>query len=164
MKKFCKRCGEETERYVSDGKCKPCRRHRAKIYSAAHKAQACARSARWYALNKERAMTGMRRRRKEHPEKAAVLSMHCRARKVNAPGSHTAKERKQVMAMFGGRCAYCSSQATTADHMTPLSRGGSNDAANLAPACRPCNSKKGTMTFEEYLLRGFTPLVAFKEQ
>lgn len=37
------------------------------------------------------------------------------------------------------------------EHVLPLSRGGTNDRANLALAHRTCNGEKGKMTIEEYL-------------
>ena len=36
------------------------------------------------------------------------------------------------------------------DHLTPLSRGGSNCFTNKAYACRSCNEDKGSMTLSEY--------------
>lgn len=50
-------------------------------------------------------------------------------------------------------CAYCGEPLGATwhvDHMTPLHRGGTNDAANLMPACPPCNGWKATYTVEEY--------------
>lgn len=45
----------------------------------------------------------------------------------------------------GGRCMYCGCEdgPFEVDHIVPLSRGGTNDRANLAAACRGCNNKKG---------------------
>ncbi|WP_408056991.1 HNH endonuclease [Streptomyces changanensis] len=44
-------------------------------------------------------------------------------------------------------CALCNSRpATTADHIVPLSRGGTNDIENLRPACGPCNFSRGNRT------------------
>jgi 5-methylcytosine-specific restriction endonuclease McrA len=37
-----------------------------------------------------------------------------------------------------------------ADHILPLSRGGSNAFVNLATACRPCNLSKGSKTVEDW--------------
>lgn len=55
-------------------------------------------------------------------------------------------------------CAYCdcqlsndprSSRFATWDHITPLSKGGTDDPSNLALACRSCNRKKGDRTPQE---------------
>jgi 5-methylcytosine-specific restriction endonuclease McrA len=41
-------------------------------------------------------------------------------------------------------CAICgTAPATTADHITPRSQGGTNQIDNLRPACHPCNSARG---------------------
>ncbi len=52
-------------------------------------------------------------------------------------------------------CVYCGKNFTftelTMDHLLPLSRGGQHTLSNILPACRSCNSKKGTKTFAEYL-------------
>lgn len=36
------------------------------------------------------------------------------------------------------------------EHIVPVSRGGSNDTANLTVACRRCNRRKGTKTATEF--------------
>jgi hypothetical protein len=45
-------------------------------------------------------------------------------------------------------CVYCDAPADTTDHVIPRAYGGTNDPANLAPACRSCNSRKGTLPAE----------------
>lgn len=49
-----------------------------------------------------------------------------------------------------GICWYCGEEATTRDHVTPRSRGGTDDPENLVPACVRCNSQKRDKTLEEY--------------
>lgn len=48
-------------------------------------------------------------------------------------------------------CSYCAQPAEakdrTADHVIAVSRGGAHNAANLKPACRRCNSRKGTKPY-----------------
>ena len=39
-------------------------------------------------------------------------------------------------------CYYCGAPATTADHLVPISEGGSHDRTNLVPACAHCNTSK----------------------
>ena len=41
-------------------------------------------------------------------------------------------------------CHWCGNPATVADHLIPLSAGGTNHPANLVPACTPCNSRRTT--------------------
>jgi HNH endonuclease len=61
----------------------------------------------------------------------------------------SAKVREEVL--WSGPCAYCGSNfPAQVDHVIPRSRGGSDDRANLAPACRPCNMEKLNFTPEEY--------------
>ena len=43
------------------------------------------------------------------------------------------------------RCAYCGeTERLSVDHLVPRLAGGPDDANNLIPACRPCNSSKGS--------------------
>lgn len=49
-------------------------------------------------------------------------------------------------------CRYCCAQdeIMCADHVIPLSRGGSNDPENLVAACMPCNSSKADKLLSEW--------------
>jgi 5-methylcytosine-specific restriction enzyme A len=40
----------------------------------------------------------------------------------------------------------CTTTATSADHITPISRGGTEDDTNLTACCWHCNQKKGNRT------------------
>lgn len=60
----------------------------------------------------------------------------------------TAAYQRARARLIGQPCALrcsptCRGIADTADHIVPLSAGGTNDAHNLQPACGPCNSSKG---------------------
>lgn len=56
-----------------------------------------------------------------------------------------------------GRCWYCGAKKWPGtaddplgiDHLTPRSRGGTDDAENLVPCCKGCNSIKGNRTIDE---------------
>jgi len=60
------------------------------------------------------------------------------------------EKRLAIYLRDGMACAYCgrgieegdTSPALTLDHITPRSRGGSNEATNLITACVRCNSKR----------------------
>lgn len=50
----------------------------------------------------------------------------------------------QLVERDGNKCRECGATSdVTVDHIQPLSRGGSNDLANLQLLCRQCNSRKG---------------------
>lgn len=83
--------------------------------------------------------------RKENPDKHAFIGAARRARALAAPGTHTYQEWLDLVARYERRCAYCgiSCDRLTRDHIVPLRLGGGNEIANILPACRPCNSRKG---------------------
>jgi 5-methylcytosine-specific restriction endonuclease McrA len=60
--------------------------------------------------------------------------------------------RQYVLTKFGHRCVYCGKTDVPLqlDHLLPRSRGGPWRVWNLAPACEPCNQKKGNRTAAEY--------------
>jgi 5-methylcytosine-specific restriction endonuclease McrA len=60
--------------------------------------------------------------------------------------------REYVLEKLGRECAYChqSGIPLEMEHVVPKSRGGSNRASNLAPACRTCNQAKGNRTAAEF--------------
>lgn len=77
-----------------------------------------------------------------------------RARRKEAEGFFTVEDIKDLYATQGGRCYYCSIEIETGyhiEHMTPLSRGGSNWIDNICLACAPCNLSKHTKTAKEFM-------------
>ena len=48
-------------------------------------------------------------------------------------------------------CIYCEGPGGTVDHVIPVLYGGTDDEDNLVPACRSCNSSKGTKSFDAFL-------------
>ncbi|MFI7281708.1 HNH endonuclease [Micromonospora chersina] len=73
----------------------------------------------------------------------------CKPKRVHALSAsqrgYTAEYRRNRALLLapGPTCALCRRAATTADHVVPLSRGGTNDLSNLRPACGPCNYSRG---------------------
>ena len=54
------------------------------------------------------------------------------------------KIRERILIRDGYCCQYCGSEdATTVDHMLPISKGGTDDPDNLVAACTRCNYSKG---------------------
>lgn len=52
----------------------------------------------------------------------------------------------------GWFCHYCfTTEALTADHILPVSQGGSDHADNLVPACSTCNSSRRNRDYDEFI-------------
>lgn len=106
-----------------------------------------------YHKNKEKARASNREYIKRNPEANAERTRRRYALKVNAEGSHTIVEVRQMYADQDGRCAYCEVELNgryVVEHMIPLSRGGRDDWTNLAIACALCNNRKYNRTTEEF--------------
>lgn len=77
--------------------------------------------------------------------------------------SARAKTGRLFRAMLAGNpdCAYCiDAMATTVDHVHPLNRTDIAPDPFLPvylPACRPCNTSKGTRTLAEWIVSGCAP-------
>lgn len=49
---------------------------------------------------------------------------------------------RRILNRDGHTCYLCSGNATTADHIVPVARGGTHDDDNLAAICEPCHATK----------------------
>lgn len=80
-----------------------------------------------------------------------------RALKLNAEGTFSTEEFIQLCDYHEWVCLWCEYRfdKLSADHVVPLSKGGSNHIANIQPLCGPCNSSKGVkiMDFRQTMTR-----------
>ena len=86
----------------------------------------------------------------KYPEKGREKSRRRIARKLNAPGSHTAEQINFLRIISGGFCLghnkpphWVGKEKLTVDHITPLTKGGSDYIENIQMMCGSCNSAKG---------------------
>lgn len=74
-----------------------------------------------------------------------------------AIGRFTRREWLELLAEYRYRCAYCNCpinrKTASADHVTPLSRGGTSWIENIVPVCLSCNQRKNFLPAKEYLRR-----------
>jgi 5-methylcytosine-specific restriction endonuclease McrA len=56
-----------------------------------------------------------------------------------------------ILELFDGHCAYCERPAETWDHVVAVANGGQTVPWNIVPACRSCNSSKGTSDLWDWL-------------
>lgn len=96
---------------------------------------------------------------KRNPEKRRQLGQQRRARLRGVSGTFTAKTFVELCAAHDNKCLCCGAEGKlTADHVIPLSKGGSNDISNIQPLCLTCNSRKHTKTTD------YRPLFDKKEE
>lgn len=67
-------------------------------------------------------------------------------RKKKAVGNHSYQEWEELKKQHKFTCLHCKKKEPeiklSEDHITPLSRGGSDNIENIQPLCRSCNCKK----------------------
>ena len=64
-------------------------------------------------------------------------------------GSYTPAEWQALCKSHGFCCVRCGKKRRlTADHIIPVSKGGSSYIENIQPLCMPCNSSKGVATVD----------------
>jgi 5-methylcytosine-specific restriction endonuclease McrA len=120
------------------------------------------RSARYYAAHPERAQGSSKRWRdkdrqhvnavsiayaKEHREKYRVHCTVRRTRKTAAGGAYTSEQWIALCDKYHHKCLCCNeSKPLTADHVIPVSKGGTSWIENIQPLCLSCNCRKGEKT------------------
>lgn len=107
----------------------------------------------WFRNNHNKHIQRTRRWRSANPEKARALWHKYKTRKLSAEGAHTSDDIKLQYNAQKGRCWWCGCElggVYHADHLVPLSRGGSNAPSNIVITCPPCNCSKGAKLPHEW--------------
>jgi 5-methylcytosine-specific restriction endonuclease McrA len=87
--------------------------------------------------------------RRDNPDKHRAYKHNRRTRQTNAGGTFTEKEWVSLCKKYGHKCLDCGKRRKlTADHIIPVSKGGTSNIENIQPLCGPCNSKKGRRTID----------------
>jgi 5-methylcytosine-specific restriction endonuclease McrA len=100
------------------------------------------------ARSPEKYRAAVKKYRKANPQINAVNINRRRARKKTATGSYSVAEWNALKERYGFQCLMCGKKEPeiklTADHIVPLSKGGSNSIDNIQPLCGKCNCRKHT--------------------
>ena len=120
-----------------------------RAYRKAHLEEHRARCRVYRKANPEKVRAASRAYRAANPEKVRVsfiVSNALQAAKhYDALGKFTAGQFVELCARYKHRCLCCGKKRKLgADHVIPLSKGGSNFISNIQPLCLPCNMRKGT--------------------
>lgn len=90
--------------------------------------------------------------RKAHPEWVSEVARRRRSRKLGLLTTLTNSQWLAILEQFKHSCAYCGATGVKLvhEHDIPVTRGGGYTAENIVPACQSCNSRKHTMTGDEF--------------
>lgn len=106
-----------------------------------------------YRRNRERRLALGREWRRENRAASRAIWHRYHARKKKADGDFTAEQWHALVSHYcpSGRCLCCGERRPLhADHVVPLSKGGTNYIANIQPICRSCNSSKCNRNSADY--------------
>lgn len=153
----CIRCG--TSEWSNRGECKKCDSARRLQWQRNNRDKTADYSRRWRENNPDKAAErgrlyrqnnpdkeAERRRRglQNSPDKARARIHRRRTKKTEAGGSYTAAEWRALCNHYGNKCLRCGRDDVklTADHIKPVSKGGTSNIDNMQPLCGPCNYSK----------------------
>lgn len=116
----------------------------------ANPAKETAAGQKWYAANKEKKRESGKRWVKANPAAHLARAHRRRTRETNAGGSYTGAEWNALVEHYENKCLCCGRDDVklTADHVVPVSKGGTSNIDNIQPLCKSCNSRKRDKTID----------------
>jgi 5-methylcytosine-specific restriction endonuclease McrA len=104
------------------------------------------RAAKYHRDNPDKANKYRRIYRRKYPEKTTADKQNRRTRVTNGGGKFSAQEWYELKLRYGFSCLCCGGKEPniklSADHIVPVSKGGSSFIDNIQPLCKSCNSRK----------------------
>lgn len=141
---YCNRCAADVSKEWREKH--PVRQKELSSKSRAkHRGQRLADNHAWYLENQDR-VRELRHRWKATPQGKLYARLDRHARRGQPI------ETEHALILLADPCAYCGEPATAIDHITPITKGGTSEWENLAPACGSCNSSKGNRLLLTFLL------------
>ena len=139
---------EILNKYARSGKAKKAQ----KLWASKHKDKTRAAAKKWREGNRKLANARTAEWGRKNPEARRATAAKRRTAQTKAGGSYTASEWIALCKKYGNRCLACGKKKKlTADHVIPVSKGGTSNIDNIQPLCGPCNSRKndGTTDFRK---------------
>ena len=118
---------------------------RAKKHYVSHKESRLKYIAQWQKDNADKHRAYTAKYQKSHREQYNTYYQVRRTRLEGTGGSYTSQQWEGLMNKCHKKCLCCGRRRRlTADHVVPVSKGGTSSVGNIQPLCGPCNSSKGT--------------------
>lgn len=101
-----------------------------------------------YERNREEVISRSKKWAKSNTDKVKIAKAanrrKRRAAKRAGTGNFSVYEFKELCEKYGNRCLCCGDKEAVleADHVVPLTKGGSDDISNIQPLCGYCNRSK----------------------
>ena len=122
----------------------------------------------WLENNRDKARSQSNQWKHNNPDKVYEATRKRRALKLNADGSYTFSEWIALKIKYNFMCLCCKRTEPEikleADHIIPLSRGGSDYIENIQPLCRSCNSRKKDKIVYYFLESATKPIQALAKR
>jgi 5-methylcytosine-specific restriction endonuclease McrA len=79
----------------------------------------------------------------KNPDKIKAKKHRRRSKESGNGGQFTAQEWNELVEKFNHQCVCCKQvKKLEADHVIPVSKGGTTNIENIQPLCRSCNARK----------------------
>ena len=140
-----------------------------KRWSEANPEKASSASKRWGKINPEKANAASKKWSNANPEKRKAVASawsdanpekrrqykhRRRAAKRSLLSTLTVAQWEDIKQHFDNACCYCGKKELLhQEHFLALSKGGEYSHDNILPACRSCNSSKGSKNFLDWYPR-----------
>ena len=119
--------------------------NKAKKYYRKHRTERLKYIAQWQKSNSDKHRAYTSKYQSEHKDQYSAYYNVRKTRKSSAGGAYTSTQWIALCNKYHNRCLCCGRRRKlTADHVVPVSKGGSSNISNIQPLCGPCNSSKGT--------------------
>jgi 5-methylcytosine-specific restriction endonuclease McrA len=119
-----------------------------KIWTAKNKERVDASKRTYYEREREDIVARSKQWAENNPEKVRQAKTNNlrkrRAARHASRGNFTVEEFRELCKRYGNKCLACDDTKATleADHVVPLTKGGSDEISNIQPLCGSCNRKK----------------------
>ena len=108
----------------------------------------------YYERNREEVISRSKKWTDDNTEKVKAAKANNRRKRraaKNASGGHfTVEEFDALCSIYGYACLGCGAtdRVLEADHVVPLTKGGSDEISNIQPLCGECNRRKFTAVID----------------